>query len=86
MEIEVRDRGGFFPPHMPSQSTALHVCVWGGWGVECACVYPLLCLGLWLHKLSKVRGVECLNGKPPRKTSGATGSGNGDSVVGHLPF
>lgn len=72
VEVLHGDRGSgqrrFFPPHMPSQSTALHVCVGGGWGVECACVFPLLCLGLWLHKLSKVRGVECLNGKPPRKT------------------
>lgn len=53
--------------------------------MERACVFPPLCLGPWLHKLSKVREVECLNG-PSKENSGATGSGNGDSVVGHLPF
>lgn len=84
MEREIREREGFFP--LTCLLRAQHcVCLGGGWGVEQACVFPLLCLGPWLPKLSKVREVECLNG-PSKENSGATGNGNGDSVVGHLPF
>lgn len=69
VEVLHGDRGSgkeaFFLSHAFSEHST---GVGGGWGVECACVFPLLCLGPWLHKLSKVREVECLNGKPPRKT------------------
>lgn len=43
---------------------------------QCVCAFVfvcpvfllLLCIGPWPHKLSKVREVENLNGKPPGKT------------------
>lgn len=40
---------------------AVHVCVY-------VCPVLLLCLGPWPQKLTKVREVECLNGRLPRKT------------------